>query len=68
MRLRVLIAPDGVPLGISVLETTLTPAVTDKKTRDALEVEAVRVAQLLRFQPVVSAVDTLIVPVVYRIL
>jgi TonB family protein len=65
VKVRMLLTPAGAPLSISILKTAFMPATADKKLSEEMEAEALRVAQLLRFQPVASAVDTLTFSVVY---
>jgi TonB family protein len=64
---RILVNPDGTPRSVSVLKTAFMPALADRKASEDLEVEALRAAQLLRFQPKAGGVDTVTFPVVYRI-
>lgn len=66
MQVRVLIAPSGMPLAVSIIKSTLTLELPDKKAGETLQAEALRVAQLLRFQPKPGPVDTVIFPVTYH--
>ncbi|RZK25951.1 MAG: TonB family protein [Hymenobacter sp.] len=67
VQVRILIAPDGAPLNVSVLKTAFMPALADRKASEELEAEALRVAQQLHFQPKAGAVDTVTIPFSYRI-
>ena len=67
IHVRILLNAAGEPLSINVLKTTFMPALADSKASDELEQEALRVAQLLRFQPKAGAIDTVVIPFSYRI-
>ena len=63
---QVTISANGKPLAATIIESTLTLELPDKTAGESLQNEALRVAQLLRFQPGVTLVDTVVVPVTYR--
>ncbi len=67
VQVRVVVAPNGTPLAVSIIKSVLTLESADKKAGEALQVEALRVAQLLRFKSTAGPVDTVVIPVTYLI-
>jgi TonB family protein len=67
VQVRVVVAPSGLPLAVNIIKSTLTLELADKRAGEALQNEALRVAQLLRFQPTAGPVDTVVVPITYII-
>ena len=66
IQIRMIVAPDGTPLTVLVIKSTLTLDIPDKKAGEALQAEAIRVSRLLRFQPKPGPIDTVNFPVTYR--
>ena len=65
VKVRLVVAPSGVPLASGIVESTFACELPDKKAGEALQNEALRVAQLLRFQPKIGLNDTLTIPFSY---
>ena len=63
---QVTISANGKPLATTIIESDFTLKLPDKTAGESLQNEALRIAQLLRFQPEVSLVDTVVIPVTYR--
>gem|GEM_PF-7028497 len=64
--MRIIVSPSGAPLGVSIVESVFAFEIPDKKAGEALQTEAIRVAQLLRFQPNDGLNDTVTIPFSYH--
>lgn len=65
VKVRLVVGPSGVPLVASIIESVFAFEAPDKRASEALQAEALRVAQLLRFQSIASRNDTLTIPFSY---
>ena len=65
VKVRLIIGPSGAPLVVNIVDSVFAVAVPDRKASEALQAEAMKIAQLLRFQPDTGRNDTVAIPFSY---